>query len=73
MQSFFVYRSIWSLMKSNALLQPTIAKLILTPRRKNKPLRSGYGACSSSGCNCKSYEGSGSTCENCGHNYDRHW
>jgi hypothetical protein len=46
-------------MKSNALLQPTITKLILTPRRKNKPLRSGYGACSSSGCNCKSYEGRG--------------
>jgi hypothetical protein len=60
-------------MKPNALLQPTITKLILKPYPNNKPLRSGYGACSSSGCNCKSYEGRGDTCENCGHNYDRHW
>ncbi|UXE62542.1 MAG: hypothetical protein KA717_07215 [Woronichinia naegeliana WA131] len=46
---------------------------MLKPYPNNKPLRSGYGACSSSGCNCKSYEGRGDTCENCGHNYDRHW
>jgi hypothetical protein len=36
---------------------------------------SGYGACSKSGCNCQSYEGSGSTCGNsgCGHSYSDHW
>jgi hypothetical protein len=33
----------------------------------------GYGACSSSGCNCKAYGGSGDTCSNCGHNYATHW
>ena len=33
----------------------------------------GYGACSSSGCNCQSYAGSGDTCSNCGHNYATHW
>jgi hypothetical protein len=33
----------------------------------------GYGACSSSGCNCKSYSGSADTCANCGHNYATHW
>ena len=62
-------------MKSNALLQPTVTKLILKPYPNNKPLRSGYGACSSSGCNCQKYEGNGSTCANsgCGHGYDRHW
>jgi hypothetical protein len=33
----------------------------------------GYGACSSSGCNCQAYGGSGDTCSNCGHNYQTHW
>ena len=33
----------------------------------------GYGACSSSGCNCQSYSGSGDTCANCGHNFATHW
>jgi hypothetical protein len=35
----------------------------------------GAGACSKSGCNCQSYEGSGSTCANsgCGHSYSDHW
>ena len=33
----------------------------------------GYGACSTSGCNCQGYTGSGNTCENCGHNYSAHW
>ena len=40
-----------------------------------QPWRCGYGACSKSGCNCKGYEGSGSTCANqgCGHSYSDHW
>jgi hypothetical protein len=33
----------------------------------------GYGACSSSGCNCQGYGGSGDTCTNCGHNFTTHW
>jgi hypothetical protein len=33
----------------------------------------GYGACSASGCYCKSYSGSADTCSNCGHNYATHW
>ena len=33
----------------------------------------GYGACSASGCNCQSYEGSANTCSNCGHNFGTHW
>jgi hypothetical protein len=30
----------------------------------------GFGACSD--CPCTGFTGSGSVCENCGHNYDRH-
>jgi len=33
----------------------------------------GWGACSSSGCNCKAFTGSADTCGNCGHNYATHW
>jgi hypothetical protein len=34
----------------------------------------GYGACSKSGCHCREYEGSGTTCANpgCGHAYEDH-
>ncbi|MEH1969056.1 hypothetical protein [Nostoc sp.] len=38
-----------------------------------KSIHCGYGACSASDCNCKGYEGSGQTCENCGYNYSKHW
>lgn len=40
-----------------------------------QPWRCGFGACSKSGCNCKEYEGSGSTCANqgCGHSFQDHW
>jgi hypothetical protein len=40
-----------------------------------QPWRCGYGACSKADCNCKGYEGSGSTCANpgCGHGYSDHW
>lgn len=44
--------------------------------RPNNPATgpvAGYGACSTSGCNCRGYEGSGNTCENCGHSYEKHW
>lgn len=34
---------------------------------------SGYGTCSVSGCYCSGYMGSGSICENCGHNYSFHY
>lgn len=48
-----------------------------TPNAAPEPqaIRKGYGACSKSGCNCQSYEGSGSTCGNqgCGHAYEDHW
>jgi translation initiation factor 2 gamma subunit (eIF-2gamma) len=40
---------------------------------KKPGIKMGYGACSVSGCNCKSYMGSADTCENCGHNYGLHW
>jgi hypothetical protein len=33
----------------------------------------GAGGCSSPGCNCPNYSGSGNTCANCGHNYATHW
>jgi len=44
--------------------------LIASPEEKAEQ---GYGACSSSGCNCQSYAGSGNTCSNCGHNFATHW
>ena len=31
----------------------------------------GYGRCSS--CDCKAFEGSDNYCDNCGHNYSRHY
>ena len=33
----------------------------------------GYGSCSISGCYCQSYMGSGTLCQNCGHQYGMHW
>jgi hypothetical protein len=60
-------------MRSNVLLKPTAISLVVNPRSTLELSVYGYGACSSSGCNCKSYEGNGATCGNCGHNYDRHW
>ena len=32
----------------------------------------GYGACYASSCHCKAFEGSDSTCSNCGHSYYKH-
>ena len=43
------------------------------PVRSENKVEQGYGACSSSGCNCQSYGGSGNTCSNCGHNFATHW
>ncbi len=31
-----------------------------------------YGACSSPGCHCRGFAGSGDLCSNCGHQYDDH-
>lgn len=36
-------------------------------------VENGFGACSSSGCNCPAFGGSGDLCSNCGHNYGTHW
>ncbi|MGJ5633280.1 hypothetical protein [Nostoc sp. CALU 1950] len=59
---------------SIAVLQKDkLLKLPIFSRLKSKLIHCGYGACSASGCNCKGYEGSGETCENCGHNYSKHW
>jgi hypothetical protein len=55
------------------LLQPKSIALLIKSRQKVKSPHCGYGACSSSGCNCKQYEGNANTCGNCGHSYDRHW
>ena len=33
----------------------------------------GFGRCSESGCNCKSFKGRGDTCGNCGHAYRKHY
>ncbi len=55
------------------LLEAKIAKLVVKQNQTHKKTRCGYGACAVSGCNCLAYEGSGYTCENCGHNYERHW
>lgn len=33
----------------------------------------GFGRCLQSGCNCKSFEGRGQTCKNCGHAYKKHY
>ncbi len=62
-------------MKSKTLLKDGAIALLVKPLGKSKPVRCGYGKCSSSGCNCQKYEGNGNTCGNsgCGHGYDRHW
>ena len=31
------------------------------------------GGCDTIGCYCRSFEGYGNTCQNCGHNYRRHY
>ncbi len=59
-------------MKPLILFKPTLTQAIFKSRHNNRP-RCGYGSCSSSGCNCQTYEGSGSTCSNCGHNYGTHY
>lgn len=33
----------------------------------------GFGRCLASGCHCKSFEGRGQTCRNCGHAYKKHY
>lgn len=33
----------------------------------------GFGRCLQSGCYCKSFEGRGQTCRNCGHAYKKHY
>lgn len=33
----------------------------------------GFGRCLASSCNCKSFEGRGQTCRNCGHAYKKHY
>lgn len=33
----------------------------------------GFGRCLKSGCHCKSFEGRGETCRNCGHAYSKHY
>lgn len=33
----------------------------------------GFGRCSESDCNCKSFKGRGDTCGNCGHAYKSHY
>jgi hypothetical protein len=43
------------------------------PVHSETRVEQGYGACSSPGCNCQGYSGSGDTCANCGHNYATHW
>lgn len=50
-------------------------RLVEVADRAAPPIRCGYGACSKSGCNCKGFEGSASTCGNsgCGHAYSDHW
>ena len=52
--------------------QENASPTTLTANREAKA-EQGYGACSSSGCNCQSYGGSGNTCSNCGHNFATHW
>jgi hypothetical protein len=49
-----------------------VSQTALTANGESKA-EQGYGACSSSGCNCQSYAGSADTCSNCGHNYATHW
>jgi hypothetical protein len=49
-----------------------VSQTTLTSNREEKA-EQGYGACSSSGCNCQSYSGSADTCANCGHNFATHW
>ena len=56
-------------------LKPRLIVSSIRFSQKSTSPHCGYGACSSSGCNCQKYEGNGSTCANsgCGHGYDRHW
>jgi hypothetical protein len=60
-------------MNAKTILQPTLDRLILTPRQSNKKPRCGWNSCSASGCYCRTYEGRGDTCGNCGHNYSLHY
>ncbi|WP_158225000.1 hypothetical protein [Brunnivagina elsteri] len=56
------------------LLYPKLSQLVLKQNKTHKQQTlCGYGACSVSGCYCQAYEGNANTCENCGHNYQRHW
>lgn len=55
------------------LLEAKIAKLVVKQNKIQKKTQCGYGACSVSGCNFRTYEGRDNTCGNCGHNYERHW
>ena len=43
----------------------------LAEQRPDDDPRMGYGACSM--CECGGFVGSGTLCENCGHNYDLHY
>ncbi|HEV7474680.1 MAG TPA: hypothetical protein VGN90_11570 [Pyrinomonadaceae bacterium] len=43
-----------------------------SPACSETRIEQGYGACTSPGCNCPGYTGSGDLCGNCGHNYTMH-
>jgi len=55
--------------------RPRVA--LLPTRRRTQPVcaavgpRAGYGNCSL--CECKAFLGSGDLCQNCYHNFDKHW
>jgi hypothetical protein len=61
-------------MKScSQLLNPSISLMVKGKSKKNTRPRMGFAACSFSGCPCQAYLGSGSNCQNCGHQYEMHW
>jgi hypothetical protein len=60
-------------MRLTVSLKPNEISPLIKPRSTPALPICEYGACSSSNCNCKSYEGTDNTCNNCDCNYDKHW
>lgn len=54
----------------SSLLNPSW-EIFSKKKQEDKSPLCGYGRCSK--CGCRSYEGSGYICENCGHHYDAHY
>jgi hypothetical protein len=63
-----------NIMKKQFLLLDTkLNESVLKLKNTKEIIRCGLGECQVDGCHCRAFEGNDYTCENCGHNKDRHW